>query len=173
MTISFLLIEINFKFYKMKKLLCILVLLPLLGFSKSKMIEYGKYHAKCIKMVKDTIMQAGYIRLDTILVNNEPTDNTRRIDGVKRWIIRTVPGNNSKYILVLQDTVWSQSPALEYRNSIVYNEFPGRIQEERSANYDPNFDKFRLVFREKIVKSKAEKPLSYGEWLVYKGYKNE
>lgn len=152
----------------MKKLLFVLMLLFSLSFTKSKLVEYGKYHAACIKVVKDTILQSGYIRLDTIVVNKEPNSPTYKLNGDTRLIIRSVVRNDNKVILVLKDTVWSSLKTPEYLNNIKYFESPkAKVKTERNiSNLElEDYINKQVVFRPVIIKSKNEKPLTYAEWL--------
>ena len=148
----------------MKKLFIILMLIPCLVFAKSKKAEYKNYLAKCEQIIIDTVQQSGYVRFDTILVKVYPYENIFMLDNAKRYITRRVPIKGKGYLIMLKDTIWSDLPALEYRSSSYYYQYPGHEVPKKPYVYK-DLSKEIIVFRKAIIKSKRERPLSYKEWL--------
>jgi len=147
----------------MKKLLVILMLLPLLAFSQTKAKRHQAYYANCIFVVTDTFKVSGYLRLDTVRVSYLPTKSTYTLRNIKRNIIEVYKVNSSAYNLVLQDTIWAKVLATPYRSSVYYYAYPGHVVPTKTI-VPVNYEGKHRVYKNKIISWKRERPLTYTKW---------
>jgi hypothetical protein len=131
--------------------------------SSSKKAElYKIYLSYCNEIVKDTILQTGYLKFDTLSVSSIPADKIY----LGKPIIKSVQISNDLANIVLADTIWNLLEAPEYRSSYDYYVLAKHPVPIRKIVYFDYSDKI-IVKRPKVYTFKRSKPLLFNDWDKY------
>lgn len=136
--------------------------IPEVKVSSTKKERYLIYLNNCNEIVKDTILQTGYLNFDTMRVASIPVNNLY----LGKTIIKSVQISKELANLIVMDTVWNELAAPEYRSSYDYYVLAKHaIPTYKKVDFDYS-DKI-IVFRLREYSLKKNKPLVFSDWDRY------
>lgn len=130
--------------------------------SGSKAERYKIYLDSCNEIVKDTILQTGYLKFDTLRVSSIPANNLY----FGKPIIKSVQISKELANIIVMDTIWNLIEAPEYRSTwdyYVLAKHPVPINKIVEIDYSNKI----IVSRPKEYMMKRSKPLSISDWDKY------
>jgi hypothetical protein len=130
--------------------------------SGTKKERYKIYLNRCNEIVKDTILQTGYLNFDTMRVSSIPLNKIY----FGKIIIKSVQISKEMANIVLQDTIWNLIEAPEYRSTwdyYVLAKHPMPIRKIVDFDYSNKI----IVKRPKVYSFKRSKPLLFNDWDKY------
>jgi hypothetical protein len=130
--------------------------------SSSKAERYKIYLDYCNEIVRDTILQTGYLKFDTLRVSSIPANNLY----FGKPIIKSVQISKNAANIIVMDTIWNSVEAPEYRSTWDYYILAKHpVTTEKIVEID--YSNKIIVSRPKEYLMKRSKPLSISDWDKY------
>lgn len=136
--------------------------IPEIIVSSTKAKRYTIYLNYCNEIVKDTILQTGYLNFDTLRVTSIPVN--RLYFG--KPIIKSLEISKELANIIVMDTIWNLIEAPEYRSTWEYYvlaKHPMPIKKIVEIDYSNKI----IVSRQKEYTMKRSKPLPISDWDKY------
>jgi len=130
--------------------------------SSKKTELYNIYLNYCNEIVKDTILQTGYLKFDTLIVSSIPANKIY----FGKPIVKSFQISKEIANIVLADTIWNLLEPPEYRSSADYYFFTKLPVPIRNIVFFDYSDKI-IVTRPKVYAFKRSKPLLFNDWDKY------
>ena len=123
---------------------------------------YEIYLNYCNEIVKDTILQTGYLKFDTLIVPSIPVNKFY----FGKPIIKSFQISKEIANIVLADTIWNLLEPPEYRSTSDYYVLAKHPVPIRNIVFFDYSDKI-IVTRPKVYSFKRSKPLIFDDWDKY------
>ena len=130
--------------------------------SNKKTDLYNIYLNYCNEIVKDTILQTGYLKFDTLIVSSIPTNKFY----FGKPIVKSFQISKEIANIVLADTIWNLLEPPEYRSTSDYYVLAKHPVPIRNIVFFDYSDKI-IVTRPKVYSFKRSKPLIFDDWDKY------
>lgn len=136
--------------------------IPEIVVSSKKAEKYKFYLNYCNELVKDTILQTGYLDFDTLRISSIPVNKLY----FGKLIVKSVQISKELANIIVMDTIWNLIEVPEYRSTwdyYVLAKHPMPISKIIEIDYS---DKI-IVSRPKEFTMKRSKPLVFSDWDKY------
>jgi hypothetical protein len=136
--------------------------IPEIVVSSAKADRYNIYLNHCNEIVKDTILQTGYLDFDTLRVPSIPVNKIY----FGKPVIKSLQISKELANIIVMDTIWNFIEAPEYRSTWEYYilaKHPMPTKKIVEVDYSNKI----IVSRQKEYTMKRSKPLPISDWDKY------
>jgi len=136
--------------------------IPEIIVSSAKAKSYKIYLNYCNEIVKDTILQTGYLNFDTLRVNSIPVNKIY----FGKPVIKSLQISKELANIIVMDTIWNLIEAPEYRSTWEYYvlaKHPMPVKKIVEIDYTNKI----IVTRLREYMMKRSKPLPISDWDKY------
>lgn len=137
--------------------------IPEIVVSSAKAKRYKAYLDHCNEIVKDTILQTGFLNFDTLRVNSIPVN--RLYFG--KPIIKSLQISKELANIIVMDTIWNLIEAPEYRSTWEYYVLAKHPMPPAKNTVEIDYTNKIIVSRPKVYLMKRSKPLPISDWDKY------
>ena len=131
--------------------------------SKSKSDRYKIYLKYCNEIVKDTILQTGYLDFDTLRVSSIPGNKLY----FGKSIIKSLQLSKELANIIVMDTIWNKIEAPEYRSTWEYYVLAKHPMPAKKNIIEIDYTNKIIVTRLREYMMKRSKPLPISDWDKY------
>lgn len=137
--------------------------IPEIIVSSSKAKRYKIYLNYCNEIVKDTILQTGYLNFDTLRVNSIPMNKLY----FGKPVIKSLQISKELANIIVMDTIWNLIEAPEYRSTWEYYVLAKHPMPPVKKIVEIDYSNKIVVSRLKEYLMKRSKPLPISDWDKY------
>jgi len=136
--------------------------IPEIIVSSTKALRYKIYLNHCNEIVKDTILQTGYLDFDTLRVSSIPVNKLY----FGKPVIKSLQISKELANIIVMDTIWNLIEAPEYRSTWEYYVLAKHPMPAKKI-VEIDYTNKIIVSRLREYAMKRSKPLPISDWDKY------